>query len=53
MKRSVWRETKFLRLLIETGFISLKILLIKYDDIVKALSVEKRRTLRRLQLDIC
>jgi hypothetical protein len=51
-KRSVWREAKLLYMLIETGAVSLTALLIKYDHIVEALSVEKRRTRRKLQLDM-
>ena len=52
LKRSVWLETKLLRLLIETGVVYLTTILKQYDSIIEALSVEKRRSQRRLQLNI-
>jgi hypothetical protein len=47
-RRSIWRETKFLSLVLKYGILSLEDVLENFIDIVRFLFVEKRRKPHRV-----
>jgi hypothetical protein len=55
-RRSIWRETKLLLLLLTSGFENIDAALEQFADISRRLQAEKRRTKRKLQMsnaDLC
>jgi len=49
--RSIWRETKFMYLMMTTNLLPLDTIIGEYSDIMVRLAIEKRKGSRTLQLD--